>query len=247
LKTSNVGQACPLDKPNLYESPALRNATGAAIRPGGLSVLKAALERFPFKRGARLLDVGCGMGASVALLRSRYDLRAIGMDLSRVLLREGAKRVASLPLAQARAEALPVADGCLQGVVCECVFSLVADSKQVLSEFRRVLVPGGRFIMSDIYRRNPSDNKQALPCKSCFSGASDRERILGHLIDAGFTLHLWEDHSHLLRELAAKLIFMHGSMSAFWEQFVGGSNGRQMEQAVRTMRPGYYLVVAEKT
>jgi SAM-dependent methyltransferase len=247
LKTSDGVPGCPLNKPNLYESPALRKATGPAIRPGGLSVLEDVLERFPFEGGVRVLDVGCGVGASVAILRYQYALRATGIDLSRTLLREGAKMLPSMPLTQARAENLPLPDDCFQGVLCECVLSLVSDSKQVLSEFYRTLKPGGLLIMSDIYRRDPSDNHQVLPCASCFSGARDRGSLLGWLADVGFTVHLWEDHSHLLRELAAKLIFMHGTMSAFWEQFAGAGNGRQMEQAVRAMRPGYYLVVAEKS
>ncbi|ABA87484.1 SAM-dependent methyltransferase, type 11 [Syntrophotalea carbinolica DSM 2380] len=237
---------CPLNKPNLYESLALRKATGPAIRPGGLSVLEEVLERYPFNEGARVLDVGCGMGTSVAWLRSRCGLRASGMDLSRALLSEGAQQESRLPLVQARAERLPVADNCCHGVICECVLSLVSDAKRVLSEFYRVLTPGGLLIMSDIYRRNPLDSDQSLPCASCFSGASGREGVLRWLTDTGFTLHLWEDHSHLLRELAAKLIFMHGSMSAFWEQFAGETDGSKMEQAVQAMRPGYYLIVAGK-
>lgn len=246
MKTSEVAQICPLNKPNLYESQALRKATGPAIRPGGLSVLEEALERYPFKRGSRVLDVGCGMGASVAWLRSRCGLHVTGVDLSRALLSEGSKKVPCLPLAQARAEQLPVADACCHGLICECVLSLVSDSERVLSEFHRALMPGGLLIMSDIYRRNPLDSGQTLPCGSCFSGASDRKRVLRWLTDTGFSLRLWEDHSHLLRELAAKLIFMHGSMTAFWEQFAGANEGQQMEQAVRAMRPGYYLIVAEK-
>ena len=103
---------CPLNKPNLYESLALRKATGPAIRPGGLSVLEEVLERYPFNEGARVLDVGCGMGTSVAWLRSRCGLRASGMDLSRALLSVGPQHEPRLPLVQAMAERVSLADNC---------------------------------------------------------------------------------------------------------------------------------------
>lgn len=226
---------------------ALRSATGLTIRPGGLSVLETALERYPFPPGARVLDVGCGLGASVAYLRRHNAVRAVGVDLSRTLLREGGRSFPSLPLAQARAEFLPVAENSCDGLVCECVLSLASGPANALSEFHRVLVSGGRLILSDIYRRNPSSDGSQLPCRSCLSGAAERTRILGWLADAGFSVLLWEDHSRLLAELAAELVFMHGSMSAFWQQFSRADDGARMAQVVRAMRPGYYLAVAERT
>jgi SAM-dependent methyltransferase len=221
----------------------LQRATGKTIRPGGLSLLEHALALFPFRADSRVLDVGCGMGATVAYLREKHVLRAAGLDLSRKLL---AQCMPSLPRLRAHAEVLPVASCCLEGVVCECVLSLVTDPLRALSEFSRVLTPGGLIILSDIYRRDPRNNTQDLITDCCLAGAVTREEVLEWVTKAGFSIILWEDHSRLLAELAAKLIFIYGSMAAFWGQFTQGDEGEKMEKAVKVMRPGYYLIVASK-
>jgi ubiquinone/menaquinone biosynthesis C-methylase UbiE len=219
---------------------------GKTLRPGGLSLLEHALEHYPFNPGSRVLDIGCGLGATVDHLRNKWELRAAGLDMSRKLLMEGARCAPTIPLLQARAEALPVVDNSCDGLVCECVLSLVSDPSGTLGEFYRILVPGGRFILSDIYRRNSLNSDQVVSCRCCLDGASTREQLLDWLGQAGFVLRCWEDHSYLLAELAAKLIFLHGSMADFWQGVAGANDGHQMEQAIRSMRPGYYLIVAEK-
>ena len=227
----------------MYESVALHRATGQTIRPGGLSLLEYALARYPFKVDSRILDVGCGMGATVAYLREKHGLRAAGLDLSRKLL---AQSMPSLPRLRARAEVLPVGSRCLDGVVCECVLSLVTDPLRTLFEFYRVLAPGGLIILSDIYRRETRTITQNMTTDCCLAGATTLEEVLERITQAGFNLCLWEDHSRLLAELAAKLIFIYGSMAAFWGNFAQEGEGEQMEKAVKAMRPGYYLIVASK-
>ena len=221
----------------------LHKATGKTIRPGGLSLLEYALTLYPFKAESRILDVGCGMGATVSYLRESHGLRAAGLDLSRKLL---AQSMPSMPRIRARAEILPVASRCLDGLVCECVLSLVANPLRTLSEFYRVLAPGGLIILSDIYRRDPGNNTQDLTTDCCLAGATTREEVIEWVTQAGFSICLWEDHSQLLAELVVKLVFIYGSMTAFWEQFAQGGNGEQMGKAAKAMRPGYYLIVATK-
>ncbi|HTG83025.1 MAG TPA: class I SAM-dependent methyltransferase, partial [Geobacteraceae bacterium] len=134
-----------------YESPLLRKVAGATIRPGGLTLTERGVAFCRFPSGARLLDVGCGAGATVEYLRSRYGFAAAGVDISRLLIAEGLVRDPALPLVEAEAEALPVEDGVLDGVLCECVLSLVGEPLRALREFRRVLRPGGHLILSDMY------------------------------------------------------------------------------------------------
>lgn len=243
MKTSN---ACPLSTPNLYESVALHRATGPTIRPGGLSLLEYALTLYPFGIGSRVLDVGCGMGATVAHLRQHHRLSAAGLDLSQKLLAASPEHAPGLPLMRARAETLPVMDHRLDGLICECVLSLVSDPLETLSEFFRVLVPGGILILSDIYRRNPRHASGDMDVDCCLSGAATRGELLDWIGGAGFSISLWEDHSQLLAELAAKLVFMYGSMAAFWTQFAKTGDGHKLEELTRDMRPGYYLIVARK-
>ena len=78
------------------------------------------------------------MGATVSYLRESHGLRAAGLDLSRKLL---AQSMPSMPRIRARAEILPVASRCLDGLVCEC--AAVAGYANPLTNLVRVLSCSG--------------------------------------------------------------------------------------------------------
>ena len=54
-----------------YESPALREAIGPALRPGGLDLTERAARYCGLAAGDLVLDVGCGIGATAAFLKDR--------------------------------------------------------------------------------------------------------------------------------------------------------------------------------
>jgi hypothetical protein len=60
----------------------------------------------------------------------------------------------------------------------------------------------------------------------------------------GFSPVIWEDHSDLLNQLAAKLIFSFGSLNAFWAATCCGGDPETIRQTVQRGRPGYYLLIA---
>jgi ubiquinone/menaquinone biosynthesis C-methylase UbiE len=225
----------------------MRAATGDTIRPGGLTLLKRALELFPLPPGARVLDVGCGTGASTAYLRQRHQLRAAGVDFSAKLLSEGSAVVPGLPLIRGKAENLPCRPAFFSGLLCECVLSLVADYQATLREFHRALQPGGTLIVSDLYRRAAAkEGEPQLPAHCCVARARSQAAIRHELAAACFELLLWEDHSPLLGNLAARLVFTHGSLKSFWQKLFGESAGQSVNKAIETARPGYFLLVARK-
>lgn len=99
--------------------------------------------------GHRVLDAGCGAGPLLASLRARgavvtgFDLSAAMIDLARRRLGADTDlRVADL------AEPLPYADAEFDDVFCSLALHYVQDWATPLSEFRRVLQPGGRVFIS---------------------------------------------------------------------------------------------------
>ena len=84
---SLVAAPCPL-----YEQELLRQATGDALRPGGIELTARLLAQCDLPPDARLLDIGCGRGASLAWLGTQQAYHAIGVDSSTSLLREAAAR-----------------------------------------------------------------------------------------------------------------------------------------------------------
>jgi arsenite methyltransferase len=225
MPMDRVGMAVGSGAASLYESDLLSSVSGPALRPGGTGLTARAISYCDFPEGARLLDVGCGSGASVGWLRAR-GYQASGVDLSPPLLAAG--RAAGLPLARASAEALPGHDGSFDGVLCECVFCLLKRPARALREFHRVLRPGGRLILTDLYRRASRVDGE-LPSRQ------ELEAVAGR---AGFHVEFWEDHSPLLAELAAQLVLAHGSLQAFCKAAPGLGSASE--------RPGYYLLVAAK-
>ncbi len=229
---------------HLYESPALRAVTGPAIRPGGLALTERALALCRLPMDALVLDVGCGSGATVAHLRHCHGLRAIGLDLSPTLLAEGRRLDAALPLLQARAERLPLRDARLTAIFSECLLSLVADPAAALADWHRVLAADGFLVVSDLYARAGRWAQQACAsAPGCLAGAVPRDLLLARMQAAGFDVLLWEDHTPLLKQLAARLVWAHGSLAAFWQAAGAGCGGGIPGGG----RPGYYLMVARKT
>ncbi|MEZ4600853.1 MAG: class I SAM-dependent methyltransferase [Syntrophotaleaceae bacterium] len=239
------GITCPLGAPHLYETEALRQATGETLRPGGLTLLQEAMKLLHWPAGSRVADIGCGIGSTAAYLREKHGLQTFGIDLSARLLGEAASRHVDLPLVRGRAENLPFADGSLAGLTCECVLSLTRDPDRTLQEFQRVLAPGGTMVLSDLYRRKNAD-AGSVPKNCCLSGAVSRERLFNWLHEAKLEIKVWQDRSHLLAELAARLVLLHGSLESFWEQFAPNSEGHSLHQAVQAIRPGYFLLIARK-
>jgi arsenite methyltransferase len=232
----------------LFEHKQLLEFTGETIRPGGFVLTDRAVEYCRLPERSRVLDVGCGIGATVSRLRKKYHLESFGLDSSAGLLRESRRRGSRMPLAQAEASSLPVGDGRLAAVFCECVLSLTSDRRVVLGEFCRTLRPGGLLILTDLYVRSPehASGLHTLPVRSCLSGAVARSVIEDEAAKSGFGLLLWEDHSALLKELAVRLIFAGCSLQSLFGGMCAGPDGSGDLPPVWKARPGYYLLIAEK-
>ena len=235
---------------NLYESQALREFTQPVIRPGGFELTARGLTHCQMVPKTRVLDVGCGTGATVDYLRKEYGLAAMGLDFSTILLQEGARNYGDSPLVQGRAEQLPIVAGCFKAVLCECVLSLCPDPLHVLGQMRQVLQPGGYLVLADVYTRepHPEEKNSDVPLRCCLAGAVDRSTTKDRIKAAGFELLLWEDHSKALKQLAGQLVWTYGSLDAFWTTLLGpdAANVMTNSKAGGCRRPGYYLLVAQK-
>lgn len=189
----------------LYAQPGFRQVAGAAWRPGGLFVTRRGLALCAFPTGARLLDIGCGAGATLRLLRA-LGHRAVGCD------RQPDAAAAGLPLLCCTALALPLRSGVLDGLLCECVLSLLPDSATALREMARVLRPAGRLLLSDLFLAEDTPSPLPDPASpSCLRGARPLPDLLRLFRQAGLRLLHNEDHSADLHALAARLLWNGGT------------------------------------
>jgi SAM-dependent methyltransferase len=225
-----------------YEREDFRRVAGETLRPGGLALTQRALAACDFAPGARVLDLGCGPGATLSCLAGKA-LRAVGLDASPLFTHEAGNFA---PVVQGLGQALPFREKSLDGVVCECVLSASGDAAGCLTEIARVLRPGGLVAATDLFLREgrsaPDQSVDRAP--GCAGGAVSREELAVLFGVAGLRLRLFEDHTKLLTELACRLTFALGSAASV----VALLTGRDPACAGGGPRPrlGYCLLIADK-
>ncbi len=100
------------------------------------------------RAGARALDLGCGAGAFTAIL-ARAGARALGCDVAEAAIARARAAHPQLDFRLAPIDGpLPLEDNSFELVWASEVIEHVADTARWLSEVRRVLVPGGRLLLT---------------------------------------------------------------------------------------------------
>ena len=112
--------------------------------PGGQGHTRLMLELAELPKGASVLDLGAGAGKSVALLRA-LGYAARGLDLSprSELIEPGDLLHTAFP------------DGSFDAVLSQCAFFVSGDVPGALGEAHRLLRPGGRLLLSDVFFAPP--------------------------------------------------------------------------------------------
>ena len=208
-----------------YDDPDFRAACGGVLRPGGLALTAAALDLCAFAPGARVLDLACGAGETLKLLRAR-GLDGLGLEASPYLAALAREHG---PVISGDFHQLPLEDQSLDGVFSECALSLAERPEAVLAECARVLKNGGRLVISDLVLTGPE--AVGGPC-----GPTTAPELAVRVERAGFTVIIQRDHSQALKELAARLVWHYGSTEAL----------KDLGCACTGRARGYVLLIAKK-
>ncbi len=182
----------------MLESNPLYTLNSNCWHPGGLSLTSHALKLCPLPLKAILLDIGCGLGQSTSFLREQGYL-AYGMDIKKFKTTTTLNNV-KYPNFYASATQLPCKTASFDGVICECVLSLLANQRLALQEFWRVCKTQsqqGFLLLSDLYNKNPASEGKHFT----------RNQLEKNLHNAGWCVQCFEDHSVSLKNFVAQLVW----------------------------------------
>ena len=157
------------------------------------------LSRKPFDRGLldefaealpapHALDVGCGPG-HVGRYLSERGLDVTGIDLSPVMVEQARRLNPALRFEVADMRSLPARDGTVGGIAA--FYSLIhiprSEVPAVLSEFHRVLMPGGRLLVAAHGGSGTITTQEFMGHQVPFEATLfEPDELVGMIADAGF-------------------------------------------------------------
>jgi len=106
----------------------------------------AMLARRYGQHGARLLEIGSGLGHLVAQLEDSFE--TYGMDLNHWAVRESKSVIKETVLQTASAEEIPFADGTFGVVIIKHIVEHLPNPEKAIAEIGRVTAPGGILILA---------------------------------------------------------------------------------------------------
>ena len=155
-------------------------------RPGRVAGI-AALRLRP---GDRVLDVGCGTGLNLPLLREAVgaDGSVVGVDASTAMLRQANDRIrragwSNVTVLEGDAARLR-APGPVDAVLFTYSLSVIGDWRGAWAQAMAVLRPGGRVAVVDLALRVGRWRLLSVAARlACFTGGSDPRRHPWTLLD----------------------------------------------------------------
>ncbi|GLG01035.1 putative methyltransferase YodH [Alicyclobacillus hesperidum subsp. aegles] len=126
--------------------------------PGGEQLTTWWMDRISLREHARILDVGCGNGATACLLAQRWDANVTVLDVRRKMidhaLRLASERNLRLRGVVGSAEAMPFQRESFDAIVSESVL-VFTKPHRALREYRRVMEENGFVIAVEMMTLGP--------------------------------------------------------------------------------------------
>lgn len=208
------------------------------FRPGGFTLTDLGAKQARIAKQSKVLDIGCGSGATLRHLQDLYGCRAAGIDISPACVSAASQLLPEADILHADACALPFEDRSFHAAFMECTLTLFSDPRAALSEAFRILVPKGTLVVST-FTREQGDSL-------IVGGAVCLDQLLPILRSIGFSKIHCTDHSDLLVQYVADLIFEYGSLRAYLEQATHALGGTILSCDLSPKDTRYHMITAQK-
>jgi SAM-dependent methyltransferase len=174
---------------------------------GGTWATRKLLALAAVPPGARVLDVGGGIGGPARTLATEFDVKVTVVDRSPAFCRTGAELTAQLGLGErvdfvvGSGARLPLRSASVDAVLQQNAAMNIADKEGLTSEIFRILRPGGRFAFQEVMDGPVASLRFPTPwavdpTESFTRQPDDARRMLAA---AGFIEITWLDASDLIR------------------------------------------------
>jgi len=175
---------------------AVRNRYDALSQEACCLSCGGAVGHAAAKPGEVCVDLGSGQGRDVLRMAEAVGKggHVYGIDASDGMLeraRSTAERlgVRNATFLKADLACLPLDSGSVNLVISNCTINHASDKQAVWNEIFRILAPGGRFVVSDIFAARevpPAYAADPAAVAECWAGAVTREEYFRQLTAAGF-------------------------------------------------------------
>ena len=142
------------------------------------------------------VDLGSGRGNDVIRLAEEVGEQGYvyGIDISEGMIAKAKANldkfeVANAEIIMADLENLPIEADKIDVIISNCTINHATNKQAVWNEVFRILKPGGRFVISDIYATSPIAEEfrnDPVAVAECWAGAVTRAEYLTMLEQAGF-------------------------------------------------------------
>lgn len=146
--------------------------------------------------GEICVDLGSGRGTDVIRMAESVGERGFvfGIDASAGMIAKAQAtalkfKVENVRFILSELEKLPIEDSIVDLVVSNCTLNHSGDKQSVWNEIYRILKPGGRFVISDIYsiEEVPEDfRNDPVAVAECWAGAIVKSEYLSQISNSGF-------------------------------------------------------------
>jgi sterol 24-C-methyltransferase len=146
-------------------------------------------RRMDLSAGSRILDAGCGEGATTLRLADKFGFQVEGIDILDFNIERANKRLGTVAEKQpvhfqrASYQALPFAAASFDGIFTLETLVHALEPDKALKEFHRVLKPGGQLVLFEYTVPESKD-------------MDSREEKIFRIIGEGSAMHSFMDYTH---------------------------------------------------
>jgi arsenite methyltransferase len=142
------------------------------------------------------VDLGSGRGSDVLRLSEIVGEKGFvyGIDISEGMIKKSIDTserlgIINAEFIQSPLERINLKSNIADLIISNCTINHSSDKQAVWNEIYRILKPGGRFVVSDIYSENPIPDEyknDPVAIAECWAGSVTRSKYLEQLTNAGF-------------------------------------------------------------